>query len=293
MPRRDQPPRPRYGSAKPAGSRHAASKPSTSKPSTSKPSTSKSSTSWEPVEKWYRGSVGDEGHYYHQHIVLPGVQRLLAIEKTAAPSLLDLACGPGVLARHLPASIDYTGVDISPSLIKTAKASDPNAKHNYVVADATHALPVKKCDFTHAAIVLAIQNMEHPKLALENAAKHLAKNGCLVIAMNHPCFRIPRQSSWKVDEEQKVQYRRIDRYSSPLSIPIQAHPSKGEQSATTWSFHHPLADYSRWLYEAGFAIELIEEWHSDKVSVGGAAKMENRGRSEIPLFMAIRAVKRG
>lgn len=249
------------------------------------------SESWEPVEKWYSGSVGEEGHYYHQHIVLPGVLRLLHVQAMAAPSVLDLACGSGVLARHLPPSCDYTGVDIAPSLIKTARQSDANARHNYIVGDATKDLALNKDDFTHAAIVLAIQNMEHPKFALANAGKHLIKGGRLVIAMNHPCFRVPRQSSWKVDEEQKIQYRRIDRYATPMQIPIQAHPSKGDQSAATLSFHHPLADYTRWLFEAGFLIELIEEWVSDKVSTGGAAKMENRSRAEIPLFMAIRAIK--
>lgn len=249
------------------------------------------STSWEPVQKWYQGSVGDDGHYYHQHVVIPGVLRLLALDQQQKPSLLDIACGQGILGRQIPKNVEYTGVDISPSLVKLAKQADPYPHHEYFVGDVLKPLPVKKQDFTHAAIVLAIQNFEEPALALKNAAKHLAVNGRLVIAMNHPCFRVLRQSSWKVDEVQKVQYRRIDRYSSPMKFPIQAHPSKGEQSSTTWSFHHPLADYSLWLNQAGFAIELIEEWHSNKESTGKAAKMENRSREEIPLFLAIKAIK--
>lgn len=253
----------------------------------------KQSSSWEPVEKWYKGSVGDDGHYYHQQIVIPGVLRLLNLKapQTQKTSLIDLACGQGVLARHLSQEIDYIGIDIAPSLVKEAKSKDKNPRHHYFVGDVTKPLPCEKKDFTHAAIVLAIQNMEFQKEALIEAAKHLVVGGILVIAMNHPCFRIPRQSSWKVDETQKIQYRRIDRYSSPLQIPIQAHPSKGEQSATTWSYHYPLEAYSKWLFEAGFAISLIEEWHSDKQSTGGAAKMENRSRIEIPLFLAIKAVK--
>lgn len=251
----------------------------------------KPSSSWEPVEKWYKGTVGEDGHYYHQQIVLPGVLRLLALNPEKKHSLLDLACGSGVLARQLPQGIDYTGVDISPSLVKSAVSMDKNPKHHYLVSDATKPMPLKKGDFSHAAIVLAIQNMEEPRLAFANASQHLAPQGRLVIAMNHPCFRIPRQSSWKIDELQKIQYRRIDRYSSPLNIPIQANPSKGVQSATTWSYHRSLADYSKWLFEAGFAIELIEEWHSNKESIGGAAKMENRSRLEFPLFLAIRAIK--
>lgn len=254
--------------------------------------TKKYTTSWEPVEKWYRQTVGDEGHYYHQQVVIPGVIRLLKLSKDEKNSLLDLACGPGVLAKHIPTSTDYTGVDISPSFIKSAIAADRTTNHSYLVADATKPLPLKKKDFSHAAIILAIQNMEDPKAAFLNTAAHLNPNGRLVIVMNHPCFRIPRQSSWKIDEEQKTQYRRIDRYSSSMKIPIQANPSKGQQSVTTWSFHHPLASYSQWLFESGFAIELIEEWHSDKTSTGKNAKMENRSRSEFPMFLAIKAIKR-
>jgi ubiquinone/menaquinone biosynthesis C-methylase UbiE len=249
------------------------------------------SGSWEPVEKWYRNAVGEEGHYYHQKIVIPGVLRLLALDPKKPSSILDVACGQGVLARHLPKEIDYVGLDIAPSLVKTAKSLDKNVHHRYVVADATKPFPLDKSNFTHAAIILAIQNMETPHLAFQNTAQHLLEGGRLVIVMNHPCFRVPRQSSWKVDDVQKVQYRRIDRYSSPLHVPIQAHPSQGEQSATTWSYHFSLASYSKWLFDAGFVIELIEEWHSDKESTGKAAKMENRSRQEIPMFLAIRARK--
>jgi hypothetical protein len=53
----------------------------------------------------------------------------------------------------------------------------------------------------------------------------------------------------------------------------------------------PLAEYSRMLFEGGFLIERIEEWVSDKHSVGKASLMENRARSEFPLFMAILARK--
>ena len=249
-------------------------------------------TSWEPVEKWYKGTVGSEGHYYHQQIIIPGVLNMLNLKACNNPSVLDLASGNGVLAHYLPKNCLYVGVDLSPSLIKAAKKSDPSPHHQYQIADITKPLALKKQDFTHSTVILALQNVEHPGRVFANAAAHLAEKGQLVIVLNHPCFRIPRQSSWEVDEERKIQYRRVDRYSSSMSIPIHAEPSKGEKSPSTWSFHHPLQQYSHWLYAAGFVIELIEEWHSDKVSTGKAAKMENRSRTEIPLFMAIKALKR-
>jgi len=45
------------------------------------------------------------------------------------------------------------------------------------------------------------------------------------------------------------------------------------------------------LKEAGFVIEMLDEWCSDKQSTGSKAKMENRSRDEIPMFLAIVAKK--
>ncbi len=243
-------------------------------------------TDWESVEKWYGSLVGKEGHYYHKHVILPNLTPLLGLKEGAR--LLDLACGQGVLAKHLPKNVAYHGIDLSASLIQTAKQKKgPNQR--FTQADICKPLPIKDPLFTHATIILALQNVAHPEAALQNAARHLRPGGTLVIVLNHPCFRIPRQTHWGVDAQKKLQYRRIDRYLSPLKIPIQAHPSQKERSAQTWSFHRPLWAYSHYLADAGFAIVQIEEWISDKVSTGKAARMENRARAEFPLFLTFKA----
>lgn len=246
-----------------------------------------SPTSWQKVGKWYNDAVGESGHYYHQAIIIPRLMKLLNISDKQPTLLLDLACGQGVLSRHLPPFVEYTGVDAAAPLIDAAKDYSPKKSHTFFQGDITKPLPLKNHLFTHSTIILALQNIENPLAVFKNAHHHLVSGAPFIIVLNHPCYRIPRQSSWKVDEENKIQYRRIDRYMSPMKIPIQAHPSKGQKSVNTLSFHHPLSDYSRWLKEARFSIDLIEEWCSDKVSEGGAAKMENRSRQEIPLFMAI------
>jgi len=251
-----------------------------------------SPTSWQKVGKWYNESVGETGHYYHQSIIIPNVLKLLNFSESLSNCVLDLACGQGVLSRHLPPHVSYFGVDAAASLIDAAKQYRHPNIHQFLQADITQKLLLKHPPFTHATLILALQNIENPLAVFKNANHHLQPGASFVIVLNHPCFRIPRQSSWKIDEENKIQYRRIDRYMSPMKIPIQAHPSKGKQSAQSVSFHYPLADFSRWLNEAGFTIDLIEEWCSDKVSEGGAAKMENRSRQEFPLFMALLARKK-
>lgn len=244
-------------------------------------------TSWEKEHRWYGKSTHGKGQYYHEHVVIPGVRRLLGLN--AGANVLDLGCGSGVLGRNIPAAISYTGVDVSKSLIEDAERQDRAPSHRYSVLDATKPLPVSS-DFTHCTIILALQNMSTPSEAIRNAASHLKTGGILVLVLNHPCFRIPRQSSWGVDEKNKLQYRIINRYLSPLEIPVTMHPG-AQNSSVTWSYHLPLGEYTGMLKRAGFVIDTIEEWSSDKESRGKAARMENRARNEIPLFLTIRAVK--
>lgn len=241
-----------------------------------------SNTSWESSHRWYDSIVGEKGHYYHEHTVLPGSLKLLQLKK--GDSLLDLGCGQGVLSRQLPSDIDYVGIDASPSLVQEAKK---RSKKSFFVGDITKPLPIKHDPFSHAALILVLQNVEDHAAALANAAKHLKPGGKLLLVLNHPYFRIPRQSAWGIDESKKLQYRRVDTYMTSLKIPIQTNPGSGEQSSQTWSFHVPLSGYIQALSQAGFVIEKMEEWVSDKKSTGPKAKMENRSRLEFPLFLAL------
>ncbi|MCX6791923.1 MAG: class I SAM-dependent methyltransferase [Candidatus Gottesmanbacteria bacterium] len=249
-------------------------------------------TSWHKVGKWYNEKVGDRGSYYHEHVVLPGVVRLLKLN--ANSSLLDLGCGQGVLARQIPKNLKYVGIDAAASLITFAKKLDHNPNHQFLIGDVTQPLPITE-KFSHAAIILALQNIEQPALAIKNSAEHLVPGGKLIIVLNHPAFRIPRQSSWGIDEQSKLQYRRENIYMSGLKIPITMHPGLERggaaplRSQLTWSFHEPISAYTKMLADNHFVIEQIEEWTSDKESVGKAGRMENRSRAEFPLFLAIQA----
>lgn len=241
-------------------------------------------TEWEKVDRWYDAIVGQEGHYYHKHVVLPRLLPLLDLESQDSPKLLDLGCGQGVLAEHLPQHVHYVGIDLAPSLIKAARRRKKKNRE-FVIGDICKSLPIKEKNFTHATIILALQNVAHPERALKEASTHLSEGGLIAIVLNHPCFRIPRQTHWGIDKEKKLQFRRVDRYLSPLKIPIQV------RDQTTWSFHRSLSDYSLFLAKAKFSILLIEEWTSDKKSEGKAAKMENRAREEFPLFLTLVAQK--
>lgn len=247
----------------------------------------KKETSWRQVSKWYDEIVSREGHTYHKEVIFPHLRTWHTF--TTSDAILDLGCGQGVLARELPQGVDYLGIDAAKPLIQKAKKY---SNHRFMVGDVTQPLNLKKKDFNYVFIILALQNMEKGEQAILNGSAHLQKGGKIILVLNHPCFRIPRQSSWGVDEGKKMQYRRIDRYSSPLEIPIQIHPSQKEQSEKTLSYHHPLSTYAEWMARSGFSITRLEEWHSHKGSTGKREKMENRARKEFPLFLAMEGTLR-
>jgi SAM-dependent methyltransferase len=92
------------------------------------------------------------------------------------------------------------------------------------------------------------------------------------------------------------QYRRVNGYLSTGQMPITMNPgyaAHGAEKVETWTFHRPLQTYVRLLAEAGFVIEALEEWPSQRTSQPGPrAAEENRARREIPMFLGLRAVKR-
>lgn len=242
-----------------------------------------SHTSWESSSSWYDKIVGSEGHTYHQLSIFPNLLRILNLKPGA--KLLDLACGQGVLSHQLPEKVEYVGVDLSPSLIQSAKRRSQNRDQQFQVGDITKPLSLKK-KFTHATLILAYQNLEKPEGALKNGFEALVPGGEMVVVLNHPCFRIPRQSSWEQDLKNGVQQRKISRYMSEMEIPITTHPGK-EESAVTKSFHSPLHSIFGHIAKCGFVVAGVEEWCSPKESTGARAKMENRARLEFPLFLTL------
>lgn len=246
-------------------------------------------TSWEAVSDWYGGHL-KKGGTFQEDIVFPGALRLLA-PKTSG-RYLDIACGEGSFDRLLAngRKLEIIGIDAAPSLIAQAKRQLPNGK--FEVMDAAEiGAHFPASSFDGAVCILAIQNIEKFEDVIAGAGKLLKPGAPLVLVMNHPSFRQPRQSGWGWDEGRKLQYRRVDKYLSSYNAPIQAHPG-ADAKVVTWSYHRPLSAYAAALAKSGFVIGDLEEWISHRVSDSGPkARAENAARIEIPMFLAIRAIK--
>ncbi len=249
------------------------------------------STHWGDVAKWYDQLVGDRGSEYHQHVVLPGTIRLL--ELSPGDKALDVACGQGVLCRILHrGGVEVTGVDAAGPLIALARQRSDKAI-TFIKGDARDLSFLSADHFNAAAIVLAVQNINPLPPVFEGVARCLVAGGRLVIVMMHPCFRGPKATSWGFDDNARVQYRRVVRYLLGRKEPIVTHPGSAP-GQYTWSFHRPIQQYVKALSAAGLLIDAMEEWPSHKTSEKGPrSAAENQARKEIPMFMAIRAVKTG
>lgn len=248
-------------------------------------------TSWDRVADWYADYLSQPGTV-QADIVFPGALQLLELKPNQR--LLDIACGEGAFTRLAVKNkhLQTTGVDAAPNLIEKAKRQAQRTSA-YLTADATNFSHLLKGQaFDGASCILAIQNIDKPERVFEEANKLLKPGSPFVLVMNHPAFRQPRQSGWGWDEERKLQYRRVDRYLNSYEQPIIAHPGSAPQ-VKTFSFHRPLSFYINALNKAGFVVDQMQEWVSNKTSDSGPrAKAENIARAEIPLFLAIRARKK-
>lgn len=250
---------------------------------------------WDAVAGWYDGWVGKGGSEHHRKLAIPSVTRLLELQK--GESVLDIGCGQGVLAEQVKrGGAHYTGIDVSPRLLEMAQ------KHHKADGDRVRFFQADACklaaskdlkvgEFDAAVFLLSIQDINPLDEALASASWALKPGGRLVILMTHPCFRIPRQSGWGYDENRKLNYRRVDRYLTPLPVPMKAY---GGGSGTTMSFHRPLHEYINGLAapEVGMMIDHMDEittYKADEGRISDRALAE--AEREFPLFMALRARK--
>ncbi len=251
-----------------------------------------SSRSWEGVANWYIGWAGAEGSRHHRELAIPALMGLLSPRQ--GEHLLDIGCGAGALAPAvIAAGARYTGVDKSPKLVAHGRKHHGNGVR-LLVGDATRLAvlsALRQGEFDAASFLLSIQDIDPLEAAVASAGWALRPGGRLVILMTHPCFRIPRQSGWGWDETRGLRYRRIDRYLTALDIPMQEYGPKGRRGReATRSYHRPLQSYVSALADAGFAVDALTEIPAPVPD--GAPRAERLSIGDIPLFLAIRAVKR-
>jgi SAM-dependent methyltransferase len=244
---------------------------------------------WDAVAGWYQGWMGERGSDYHQKLAIPAVLDLLDLQ--AGEQVLDVGSGHGVLAPYIAQlGAVYTGIDVSSKLIRSARRL--HGEHGrFLHGDARRLHQMRELTperFDGIVFLLSIQDMNPLADVLTSAAWALRPQGRLVMLMTHPCFHIPRQSGWGYDEGRRLQFRRVDRYLTPLSVPMK--PYFGQQGGVTISFHRPLSAYINGLANRSLLVDCLREITTFKQ---GRTKAEQAANSEIPVFLGLRARKLG
>jgi SAM-dependent methyltransferase len=248
------------------------------------------SRSWDPVAGWYSGWVGAQGSEHHRRLAIPALLGLL--EPVAGERILDVGCGTGALAPHVTKSgARYTGIDASRKLLAFARQHH-GARGDFVLGDATRLADcsaLRAGSFDAATFLLSIQDIDPLESAIQSAVWALRHGGRIVILMTHPCFRVPRQSGWGWDAHRKLQYRRIDRYLTPLAVPMK--PYGGGLRGATRSYHRPLTDYITALATAGLLVDRLLELPTYRdASRARGGTIAHSAECEIPLFLGVRGV---
>jgi ubiquinone/menaquinone biosynthesis C-methylase UbiE len=249
-------------------------------------------TSWERVATWYDGWVGDRGSTYHQQLAIPATLELLAPQP--GESILDVGGGQGVLAPFLAeAGASVTVVDASPKLVAAAKRRHGRLRSaRFLVGDARRLQAVAGLDAAShdaATFLLSIQDMDPLEDVVRGIDWALKPVSRVVLLMTHPAFRQARHSGWGFDEGRKLTYRRVDAYLGEMAVPMK---SLGGGPPTR-SFHRPISTYVNALAHAGFLTDAMLELPDlppDR-RPGRAARGDARANAEIPIFLALRAVR--
>ena len=252
------------------------------------------SSHWGHVGSWYDDLIGQDGGDHHQKLIIPGVLRMLNLKP--GDHLLDVACGQGVLGRAAAKlGVPTTGVDMAATLVQAALARREDAAleqyYQWDVRNLAACAAITPGAFEAAACVLAIANITPLSPVWQGIYNALTPGGKLVVVLPHPCFRIPKKSDWQWDQRNAAQHRRVEGYLTSEKIPIVIHPGH-EDGPTTTTFHRPLQAYINTLGSAGLWIDHTEEWISGKMPPHGIRFAAlDKSRREIPLFLALRAIK--
>jgi SAM-dependent methyltransferase len=124
-------------------------------------------------------------------------------------TMLDAACGDGILRRYLSGRHTYVGIDFSTRLLVRAQRYHPAT---YFQADLNH-LPFPSATFDAVVSLQALQYLDRPEAALAEMARILKPAGKLLLTVpNDESFKYRRQGI------PQIQLQRFNRERLPALL---------------------------------------------------------------------------
>jgi SAM-dependent methyltransferase len=236
---------------------------------------------WEAeARSWARFARAPGLDRAHEHINVPAFLDLLP---EPGRRTLDLGCGEGRLSRLL-VSLGHrvAGIDASATLIRLAAAHQAPVAASQ--ADAA-MLPFRDGSFDLVVAYMCLHDIDEMSTAMDEAARVLENSGRLCLAIPHPI----NTAGDFPDHDPAAPFVISGSYLEERPAPW-VHDKAGLR-LTFHSQHRPLESYARALEAAGLLTETIREVRPPDYLVARDPATARWNR--IPLFLHLRAVKRG
>lgn len=228
------------------------------------------SDGFEAIAEIWDQKAGEDGDYFHNHLVYPSLLKVLgSVDGVRA---LDLGCGSGassrLLAKH---GADVTGIDASKSLIDLAREREQRNPRGvrYDVTDAADLSIFDDASFDVVVANMSLMDIADAKSTIREVSRILRPSGRFVATLFHPCFQPPDSSSWVIEVADKWTQigRKVWRYRDEYETrgPIFIDPPV--ESA---QYHRSLSWYITMLIEAGMVVDAFDEplpdatWEADE-----------------------------
>jgi 2-polyprenyl-3-methyl-5-hydroxy-6-metoxy-1,4-benzoquinol methylase len=198
-------------------------------------------------------------------------------------TVLDLACGEGILARELAARGNrVVGIDIAERLLALARAEEERAPLgiSYRRIDGTTLTGLDDGSFDGVATSLTSTDIDDLAAVVRSVVRVLAPGGWFASASLHPCFEPPHARTVEVE----------GRATKQLNGYFEEGPwrSRNPDSLISVRHHRRLGTILNMLIEAGLVVERVEEPIGDTAAVARSAIY-----GEVAEVLVVRAVKPG
>jgi 2-polyprenyl-3-methyl-5-hydroxy-6-metoxy-1,4-benzoquinol methylase len=220
---------------------------------------------WTETAGFWDEFMGEDGNDFHRQLVVPAVERLLALQP--GWRLLEIACGSGSFSRRMASQgAEVVAFDLSETFIERAKvrSGDAYPKVSYHVMDAGDRdalLALGEEAFDAAVSNMALMDMPAIEPLLDALRHLLKKDGRFVFSTMHPCFNSnsPILTAEATDDggEYRVlhsvkirQYRTAYVYQG-IGVVGQPRPQH--------YFHRPISELFGACFKSGFMLDGMEE----------------------------------
>ncbi len=264
---------------------------------------------WNQNAAFWDDYMGDESNTFHNLLVRPAMERLLAVQP--GDKVLDIGCGNGNFSRFLAGlGARVTAIDGSVVMIERARArserypegrsenktvdrnEETAGSMDYRVIDVTDSGRLEalgRDTFDAAVSNMAVMDMAVIEPMFGTVHGLLKPGGVFVCSLTHPCFQAPYAVRYAEQEDRDGEMIkrfgiRIERYLAPR--PFEGLGIVG-QPVPQYYFHRPLSVLLSTCFEAGFVLDGVEERAFDE-SVEADRELSWANFRETPPMMAMR-----